>query len=221
MMLQRNHSSIAVQWGRVNCIDRNSEITGYTVRYGQTGSTTNVMESVSGTSDSDRVFTGSGLIPRTSYTFEVAAVSSESTGPFRTGSVETLKGILICAVLPMLLTVIGMPTLGLEITGSSFLVEGTTTLTCQTDLNVTLIEWLDSDMMLLLNGSNSVLHLPKITEAGEYTCRITYPNGEVQTNTTGPFSTGIVVETLAPEGVYVQRKECHSPRLNNTQFYPL
>ena len=48
---------------------------------------------VSGTSDSDRMFTASGLIPRTSYTFEVAAVSSEGTGPFSTGTtVETLKG---------------------------------------------------------------------------------------------------------------------------------
>ena len=96
MMLQRNHSSITVQWGRVSCIDRNSEITGYTVRYGQTGSTTTVMESVSGTSDSDRMFTASGLIPRTNYTFEVAAVSSEGTGPFSTGTtVETFKGIII------------------------------------------------------------------------------------------------------------------------------
>ena len=48
------------------------------MRYGQTGSTTTVMKSVSGTSD-----TASGLIPRTSYTFEVAAVSSEgATGRF-------------------------------------------------------------------------------------------------------------------------------------------
>ena len=61
------------------------------MRYGQTGSTTTVMESVSGTSDSDGMFTASGLIPRTSYTFEVAAVSSEGTGPFSTGTtVETL-----------------------------------------------------------------------------------------------------------------------------------
>ena len=81
-------SSITVQWGRVRCIDRNSEITGYTVRYGQTGSTTMANESVSGVSD--RMFTASGLIPRTSYTFEVAAVSSEGTGPFSTGTtVET------------------------------------------------------------------------------------------------------------------------------------
>ena len=91
MMSSVTSSSVTVQWGRVSCIDRNSEITGYTVRYGQTGSTTIVMES--GTSDSDRMFTASGLIPRTSYTFEVAAVSSEGTGPFSPGiTVETLKG---------------------------------------------------------------------------------------------------------------------------------
>ena len=95
MMSSVTSSSITVQWGRVSCIDRNSEITGYTVRYGQTGSTPTVMESVSGTSDSDRMFTASGLIPRTSYTFEVAAVSSEGTGPFSTGTtVETLKGTI-------------------------------------------------------------------------------------------------------------------------------
>ena len=81
-------SSITVQWGRVRCIDRNSEITGYTVRYGQTGSATTVMESVSGTSN--RILTARGLIPRTNYTFEVAAVSDEGTGNFSTGTtVET------------------------------------------------------------------------------------------------------------------------------------
>ena len=90
MMSSVTSNSITVQWGRVSCIDRNSEITGYSVRYGQTGSTTTVMESVSGTSDSDRMFTASGLIPRTSYTFEMAAVSSEGTGPFSTANaVET------------------------------------------------------------------------------------------------------------------------------------
>ena len=97
MMSSVTSSSITVQWGRVSCIDRNSEITGYTVRYGQTGSTTTVMESVSGTSDSDRMFTASGLIPRTSYTFEVAAVSSEGSGPFSTGTtVETPGSTLKC-----------------------------------------------------------------------------------------------------------------------------
>ena len=90
MMSLVTSSIITVQWSHVSCIDRNSEITGYTVRHGQTGSTTTVMESVSGTSDSDRMFTASGLIPRTSYTFEVAAVSSQGTGRFSTGiAVET------------------------------------------------------------------------------------------------------------------------------------
>ena len=95
MMSSVTYSSITVQWGRVSCIDRNSEITGYTVRHGQTGSTTTVMESVSGTSDSDRMFTASGLIPRTSYTFEVAAVSSEGTGPFNTGTTIRTSGTYI------------------------------------------------------------------------------------------------------------------------------
>ena len=48
------------------------------------------MESISGTNDSDRIFTASGLFPRTNYTFEVAAVSCDGTGPFSTGTaVET------------------------------------------------------------------------------------------------------------------------------------
>ena len=111
MMSSVTSSSITVQWGHVSCIDRNSEITGYTVRYGQTGSTTTVMESVSGTSDSDRMLTASGLLPRTSYTFEVAAVSSEGTGPFSTGTaVETYKGafftkpakLLLCAYMNLI-----------------------------------------------------------------------------------------------------------------------
>ena len=94
MMSSVTSSSITVQWGRVSCIDRNSEITGYTVRYGQTGSTTLDMP-VSGTSDNDRTFTASGLISSTSYTFEVAAVSSEGTGPFSTATtVETAAGIV-------------------------------------------------------------------------------------------------------------------------------
>ena len=80
----------------MSCIDRNSEITGYIVRYAQTGNTTTVSESVSGTSDSDRRFTASGLVPRTSYTFEVAAVSSEGTGPFSTAI--TVKAVYTTAI---------------------------------------------------------------------------------------------------------------------------
>ena len=82
MMSSATTTSITIGWDRVNCFDRNSEITGYTVQYGQAGSNDTFVESVSGTSDSDRVFTATGLTRGVSYTFQVAAVSNEGTGPF-------------------------------------------------------------------------------------------------------------------------------------------
>ena len=81
--------SIGIRWARVGCTVRNSEITGYTVRYGQTGSTDTFVELVSGTNESDRVFTATGLTPLTSYFFQVAGVGSEGTGPFRGITAET------------------------------------------------------------------------------------------------------------------------------------
>ena len=66
--------SITIQWGEVECLEQNSEITGYSVRYG--GMTANV------TGASNKTFTATGLTPRTSYTFEVAAVSVSGTGPY-------------------------------------------------------------------------------------------------------------------------------------------
>ena len=77
-------TSIAISWGRVSCVQRNSEITGYRVTYGRTESPvarrqlgeTQVVD-IAGTADSDRQFTATGLLPRTSYTFSVVAVSSE------------------------------------------------------------------------------------------------------------------------------------------------
>ena len=74
--------SITIQWGEVKCLEQNSEITGYSVRYG--GMTASV------TGASNRTFTATGLTPRTSYTFEVAAVSDSGTGPYRSRTpVET------------------------------------------------------------------------------------------------------------------------------------
>ena len=74
-------SSITVQWGAVDCIHRNGNITGYSVRYGVQGSAegdrTVVM--VSGDS-SGGMYEISGLTPSTTYTIEVAAVNSAGTG---------------------------------------------------------------------------------------------------------------------------------------------
>ena len=61
-------TSITIMWGRVPCEDRNVEITQYSGRYGPNN---DLPISVIGTST--RMFTATGLIPRTSYTFEVEA----------------------------------------------------------------------------------------------------------------------------------------------------
>ena len=69
--------SITVQWDRVSCIDRNSEITGYTVRYRKTSNSAFTTRTLSGTSSVNRRLTANGLEPCTRYRFEVAAVNSQ------------------------------------------------------------------------------------------------------------------------------------------------
>ena len=81
-------TSITITWGRVPCEDRNVEITQYIGRYGPNS---NLPISVIGTSN--RMFTATGLIPRTSYTFEVEAAHFDPTTfiPFR-GPSATVTG---------------------------------------------------------------------------------------------------------------------------------
>ena len=72
-------NSITVQWGEVPCMDRNGEITGYTVEVTLSGmivATENVDDG------SAREGTVSGLTPSTAYVVTVAAVNSVGTGPF-------------------------------------------------------------------------------------------------------------------------------------------
>ena len=64
----------------MNCIDRNSEISGYTVSYSPVGGTA-VNDSISGTNH--RTYTLVGLTPSTNYSIEVAALNSDGgVGPF-------------------------------------------------------------------------------------------------------------------------------------------
>ena len=72
-------SSITVQWGAVNCADRNGDITGYSVRYAGGGSTQTMPDS--GDSSGGMV-TISGLSPATMYTVEVAAETSAGPGVY-------------------------------------------------------------------------------------------------------------------------------------------
>ena len=82
--------SIIVRWERVPCINRNSNITGYIVRY-STGGGSTVNVSVFGTDQSDRICTVTLLAPSTSYSIQVAAVtSSGTTGPFSTTITEEM-----------------------------------------------------------------------------------------------------------------------------------
>ena len=72
-------SSITVQWGPVNCIDRNGDITGYSVRYGVQGGGSTQTKNVSGSTTETTI---SGLQSSTNYAIEVVAVNGAGTGPF-------------------------------------------------------------------------------------------------------------------------------------------
>ena len=75
-------SSITAQWGPVNCIHRNGDITGYSVQYGEVGSGSTQTMPVSGGSTTS--FTVTGLMLSTNYSIEVAAESRAGTGPYST-----------------------------------------------------------------------------------------------------------------------------------------
>ena len=72
--------SITVQWGAVDCIHRNGDITGYSVRYGVQGSGSTQTESVSGGAATEATI--SGLTKDTSYEIEVAGVNSAGVGVY-------------------------------------------------------------------------------------------------------------------------------------------
>ena len=74
----QSSTSVTVSWDAIECLERNGEITGYTVVFQKQGGArvpgeVNVIE---------RTFTASGLTPHTNYTFRVAGVNSNGTGSF-------------------------------------------------------------------------------------------------------------------------------------------
>ena len=73
---------ISVQWDRVDCMQRNSDITGYVVSYGQRGNESD-RETVTVMGTTDRTYTMVGLMASTQYVVMVAAMNSDGvTGPF-------------------------------------------------------------------------------------------------------------------------------------------
>jgi len=73
---------ISVQWDRVDCMQRNSDITGYVVSYAQRGNESD-SETVTVMGTTDRTYTLVGLMASTQYVVMVAAMNSDGvTGPF-------------------------------------------------------------------------------------------------------------------------------------------
>ncbi len=81
-------------WGTVSCAGRNADINQYTVFYNPTSDPSDsafgfVMDT------SNRVFTASGLIPRTNYTIEVVPRHIDLSG---------VMGIILTGVSPATIT---------------------------------------------------------------------------------------------------------------------
>ena len=66
-------TNITIQWDRVDCRERNGPISSYLVFHFLTSTPSRRFVIVPGTDDSDRMFSVTGLPPRTSYTFQVEA----------------------------------------------------------------------------------------------------------------------------------------------------
>ena len=73
-------TSITVQWGAVDCIHHNGDITGYSVQYGVVVSGSTQTISVSGGSVTEATI--SSLMSSTAYSIQVAAVNSAGTGVY-------------------------------------------------------------------------------------------------------------------------------------------
>ena len=97
----KTSSSITVQWGPVDCIQRIGDITGYSVRYGVQRSERSQTMSISGGNTTETTI--SGLTPSTTYSIEVAAVNSAGIGAysssissFISGDDQYIWGIFYC-----------------------------------------------------------------------------------------------------------------------------
>ena len=65
-----------MSWTRIRCIERNGPITNYRVEFQEVGGALTPGVVV------NRTFTASKLTPYTNYTFRVAGVNDNGTGPF-------------------------------------------------------------------------------------------------------------------------------------------
>ena len=81
-------TNITIAWNAVNCIERNSNITGYVVRYTPSSTSGNDSVMVAGTGDDGGMVTIDGLAPSTQYSIQVAAVNSNGSVELATASLN-------------------------------------------------------------------------------------------------------------------------------------
>ena len=82
-------TSFSVQWENVPCIQRNGDITGYSVRYGVLGNEGMETPTMEG---SDILMTNlTGLVPDTSYLVQVAGVNGQGVGVYGEITVTTTQ----------------------------------------------------------------------------------------------------------------------------------
>ena len=84
-------TNVTVQWGRVSCSERNSEISHYTLRYSLAGEGSHAGGvNVTGVGDRDRMYTIIKLHPQSIYTLTIAAVNTdEQIGPTNAINITT------------------------------------------------------------------------------------------------------------------------------------
>ena len=87
-------SSITVQWGAVDCIHNNGDITGYSILYEVLGSGSARTMIVSG--EDTRQTTISNLNPSTTYSVQVGAENNAGTGVYSEPKVAVTNGIIAC-----------------------------------------------------------------------------------------------------------------------------
>ena len=84
------YSRVTVQWGPVDCVHRNGDITGYSLRYGVKGSSNTQTVNVSGDYTTENTI--HGLVYATIYSIEVAAVNSAGIGVFSASIIFATEG---------------------------------------------------------------------------------------------------------------------------------
>ena len=83
--VETTSTDVTIAWDAVNCIERNSNITGYVVRFTPPSTSGNDGVMVAGTGDAGGMVTIDGLTPSTQYSIQVAAVNSDDrVGVFST-----------------------------------------------------------------------------------------------------------------------------------------